>query len=118
METEKTYNNYTLLSDKELHIYISDSLSFKEYKNIILTQLINVDGGPMHIVWNFLNLKSIPWHQLGSHCSFMRSIDPIIWSKIERMTLIVKNKKSKIPLCVNKMLSFYNKNIPTDIRYL
>jgi len=119
LQLNNTYSeNYFLLAENVLQINIHDNLPFKEYKNIVLTQIINSNCGPMHIVWNFLKLKSIPWHQLGSQATFMRSIDSVIWSKIDKMTLVVKNRKSKIPFFVNKVLSFYNKKIPISVKYL
>jgi hypothetical protein len=119
LQLDNSYsNNYFLISKNTLQINIRDDLSFKEYKNIVLTQIINRTGEPLHIVWNFLKLKNIPWYQLGSQSTFMRSIDSVIWSKINKMTLVVKNKKSKIPFFVKKVLFFYNKKIPISVKYL
>jgi hypothetical protein len=114
---DNTYDkNYIILSKDTVQINISNNLPFKEYKTIILDQIIN-NGGPKHIVWNFVKLNSIPWQQLGLQASFMRRIDNVIWDKISKMTIVVKNKKSKIPFLVIKTLSFYDKNIPLNIIY-
>ena len=119
LQLDNSYSkNYFLIEKNTLQINIHDNLLFKEYKNIVLTQIINSNCGPMHIVWNFSKLKNIPWHQLSSQASFMRTIDTVIWDKIDRMTIVVKNKKSKLPFFVNKVLFLYNKKIPTTIRYL